>query len=102
MSARGLARVQYSNLSGHNPTPRTGSTSLGESRTDVEGYLLPSDAARNAALLTWGVAAGLQVSATAGAGAVTVGTGVAIDADGHVVVLGTGGVAISYKAAAST
>jgi hypothetical protein len=60
----------------------------------VEGYLLASDAARNAALHGWGVAAGLEVSAVAGAAGVTVAQGVALDVDGHVVVLGEGGVAI--------
>ena len=90
----GLVRTQYWNLSGPNPTPRTGETSRAESRTDVEGYLLASDAARNAALHGWGVAAGLEVSAVAGAAGVTVAQGVALDLDGHVVVLGEGGVAI--------
>ena len=94
MTATGLVRTQYWNLSGPNPTPRTGLTSRAESRTDVEGYLLASDAARNAALNGWGVAAGLQASAVAGTTGVTVAQGVAIDLDGHVVVLGDGGVAI--------
>ena len=94
MSVPGLVRTQYWNVSGPNPTPRGGETSRAESRTDVEGHLLASDAARNAALHGWGVAAGLEVSAVTGTAGVTVAPGVALDLDGHVVVLGVGGVAI--------
>src|SRR3712207_4144448 len=94
MAAVGLVRTQYWNVSGPNPTPRTGDTFRAESRTDLEGFVLASDAARNAALQGWGVAAGLEVSAVAGAAGVTVAVGVALDADGHVVVLGEDGVAI--------
>ncbi|MEV0825092.1 tail fiber domain-containing protein [Nonomuraea rubra] len=94
MSLSGLIRTQYWNVSGPNPTPRTGITSRAESRTDVEGFLMASDAARNTALHDWGVAAGLRASAVAGAAGVTIAQGTALDADGHVVVLGTGGVAI--------
>src|SRR4051794_27657299 len=68
--------------------------SRAESRTDVEGYVLAADAARTAALLGWGVAAGLRVSPVAGAAGVTVAVGVALDIDGHVVVLAEGGVAV--------
>ena len=84
----GLVRTQYWNVSGPNPTPRTGATSRAESRTEVQGYLLASDAARNAALHGRGVAAGLEVSAVAGTAGVRVASGVALDLDGHVVVLG--------------
>lgn len=94
MSVTGLVRTQYWNVSGPNPTPRTGNTSHAESRTDVEGYLLAADAARSQALLGAGVAAGLRVTAVAGAAGLTVGTGTAADADGHPVVLGEGGVAV--------
>jgi hypothetical protein len=90
----GLVRTQYWNVSGPNPTPRSGMTSRAESRTDVEGYLLAADAARNAAIHGSGVAGGLQVSATAGAAGITVATGVALDLDGHIVVLAEGGLAI--------
>ena len=94
MTVTGLVRTQYWNVGGPNPTPRAGLTSRTESRTDVEGHLLASDAARNAALHGWGVAAGLDVSAVVGAAGVTVAQGVALDLDGHVVVLGEGGLAI--------
>ena len=94
MTVTGLVRTQYWNVSGANPTPRTSLTSRAESRTDVEGHLLASDAARNSALHGWGVAAGLEVSAVAGTAGVTVAQGVALDLDGHLVVLGEGGVAI--------
>jgi hypothetical protein len=90
----GLVRTQYWNVGSTNPTPRTGPTSRAESRTDVEGYLLAADAARNAALLGWGVAAGLRVSGVAGSAGVTVAVGVALDINGHVVVLAEGGIAV--------
>src|SRR6266516_1636833 len=95
MSVAGRIRTQYWNVSGPNPTPRSGNTSHAESRTDVEGYLLAADAARNQALLGPGVAAGLRASAVAGATGLTVAQGAALDADGHVVVLGEGGVAVT-------
>jgi hypothetical protein len=94
MSATGLVRAQYWNVSGPNPTPRSGMTSRAESRTDVEGYLLAADAVQNAVTYTYGVAGGLQVSATTGETAVTVATGVALDVGGQIVVLAEGGLAI--------
>ena len=94
MSATGLVRTQYWNVSGPNPTPRSGMTSRAESRTDVEGYLLVADAVRNAVTYTYGVAGGLQLSATTGETAVTVATGVALDVGGQMVVLAEGGLAI--------
>ncbi|MFG1626045.1 tail fiber domain-containing protein [Kribbella sp. NPDC049227] len=94
MGITGLVRTQYWNVSGPNPTPRSGMTSRAESRTDVEGYLLAADAARNAALYGYGVAGGLQVSATMGSTGITLAPGVAVDLDGHIVVLAEGGFAI--------
>ncbi|MEU4195412.1 tail fiber domain-containing protein [Kribbella sp. NPDC026611] len=94
MSATGLVRTQYWNVSGPNPTPRSGMTSRAESRTDVEGYILAADAARTAATYGYGVADGLQVSATAGETAITVAPGVALDGSGQIVVLAEGGLAI--------
>jgi len=90
----GLVRTQYWNVSGPNPTPRTGLTSKAESRTDVEGYLLASDDARNSAFHGSGIAAGLQVSATVGAAGVTIAPGTALDMTGRIVVLAAGGTAI--------
>ncbi|WP_328475128.1 polymer-forming cytoskeletal protein [Actinoplanes sp. NBC_00393] len=95
MSNPGLVRTQYWNMSGPNPTPRTGLTSRAESRTDIEGYVLPADAARSTALYDWGVSGGLTVTATAGAAGITVALGTALDADGRVIVLGDGGLAIT-------
>ncbi|MEV6304527.1 hypothetical protein AB0M02_34320 [Actinoplanes sp. NPDC051861] len=94
MSVTGLIRTQYWNVSGPNPTPRSGNTSHAESRTDFEGYLLAADAAGNQALLGSGVAIGLRVSAVAGAAGITIGLGTAYDADGRVIVLGDDGVAV--------
>ena len=91
----GLVRTQYWNVGGPNPTPRTGMTSRAESRTDLEGYLLVADAARNAALHGWGVVTGLPVSGVAGQAGVTVAAGVGLDIAGRVVVLAEGGVAIA-------
>jgi cytoskeletal protein CcmA (bactofilin family) len=95
MSNPGLVRTQYWNMSGPNPTPRTGLTSRAESRTDIEGYVLPADAARTTALYDWGIAAGLTATAAAGSAGITVGLGTALDADGRVIVLGAGGLAIT-------
>src|SRR3954452_5459463 len=95
MSNPGLVRTQYWNLSGPNPTPRTGLTSRAESRTDIEGYVLPADAARTTALHDWGIAGGLTVTATAGSAGITVALGTALDAAGRVIVLGDGGLAIT-------
>lgn len=94
MSVTGLIRTQYWNVSGPNPTPRSGNTSRAESRTDFEGFLLAADEARNQALLGSGVAAGLRVSAVAGSPGITLGLGTALDADGRIVVLGEDGVAV--------
>ncbi|WP_328475123.1 hypothetical protein OHA21_17585 [Actinoplanes sp. NBC_00393] len=94
MSLTGLIRTQYWNVSGPNPTPRSGNTSRAESRTDFEGYLLAADEARDQALLGTGVAAGLRVSAVAGSSGITLGLGTAIDAEGRIVVLGDDGVAV--------
>src|SRR4051794_28118688 len=91
----GLTRTQWWTLGGVNPIPRTDMTAAGESRTDIEGYLLAADAARNAALFTSGVAEGLQVTATVGAAGVTVTPGTALDGGGQVVVLGAGGRAVT-------
>src|SRR4051794_29278985 len=50
--------------------------------------------ARTAALHGWGVAAGLRVTATAGAAGVTVAPGTALDAAGNQIVLAEGGAAV--------
>lgn len=95
MSSTGLVRTQYWTMSGPNPTPRTGLTSRAESRTDMEGYVLPADAARTTALYDWGVAGGLTVTATVGSAGVAAAQGTALDADGRVIVLGEDGLAIT-------
>jgi cytoskeletal protein CcmA (bactofilin family) len=95
MSNPGLVRTQYWNVNGPNPTPRTGLTTRAESRTDIEGYLLPADAARGTALYDWGIAGGLTATAAAGSAGITVAPGTALDADGRVIVLGDGGLAIT-------
>ncbi|WP_405066399.1 hypothetical protein OG558_32440 [Kribbella sp. NBC_01510] len=89
-----LRRTQYWNLSGPNPTPISGPAARAESRTDVEEYLLPFDQARTLGLQTWGVSAGLQVSAPDGADALKISTGTAVDARGRVVTLAAGGLAV--------
>ncbi|MFD8498406.1 hypothetical protein [Amycolatopsis sp. NPDC059657] len=87
-----IRRTEYWNVS--TGTVRSGATGHGESVTDVEDYLIPLDRARTAGLHGWGVAAGLRVTATAGAAGVTVTPGSAADAAGSVVVLAVGGVAV--------
>jgi len=94
VSATGLTRTQYWNVDGNNRTPRTGATSRAESRVDVENHLLPAESARNAALYTWGVAEGFEVSAAVGSTGINVAPGTALDTDGHLIVLGIGGTAI--------
>lgn len=95
-----LTRTEYRNLS--TGTVRTGATGHGESLTDVEEYILPVDRTRNSALHGWGVARGLTVTATAGAAGVTVATGTALDADGDVVALVEGGLAVTDPTADPT
>lgn len=89
-----LFRVQYWNERVPNPTPRNGDTTLQESRTDLECFLQPTDAARTLALHDWGIAAGLRAGAVTGTAEIKVTTGTALDSAGHVVVLGEGGRAI--------
>src|SRR6266508_3531591 len=73
-----VMRTEYVNLS--TGTVRAGATGHGESLTDVESYLLPLERARGRGLYSFGVAAGLRVSATAGQAGVTVAVGTALDA----------------------
>ncbi|WP_035845056.1 hypothetical protein [Kitasatospora azatica] len=87
-----LMRTEYTNLS--TGTVRSGPTGHGESLDDMESFLLPMEQLRAAALYGWGVASGLQVSATLGQPGLTVATGCALDAAGHTVVLAAGSVAV--------
>jgi hypothetical protein len=72
---------------------RPGATSHEESGGDLEGYLRPLEQAHATALHGFGVAAGLTLSATAGAGTVHIGPGVAVDRSGRHIVLAPGGAA---------
>jgi hypothetical protein len=85
MSDGALKRTEYWNIS--TGTVRTGATGHGESLTDMESYLLPMDAARGAALYSWGVAAGLAAQGTSGQPGVTVSSGTALDAAGRLIML---------------
>ncbi len=87
-----VMRTEYVNLS--TGTVRAGATGHGESLTDVESYLLPLERARGRGLYSFGVAAGLRVSATAGQAGVTVSVGTALDAAGRLVVLAAEGAAV--------
>jgi hypothetical protein len=87
-----VMRTEYVNLS--TGTVRSGPTGHGESLTDVESYLLPLERARGSGLYSFGVVAGLQVSATTGQPGVTVSVGTALDASGRLVVLAAEGAAV--------
>ncbi len=87
-----VMRTEYWNLG--TGTVRAGATGHGESLTDVESYLLPLEQAQGRSLFSWGVAAGLRVSATSGGAGVTVGVGVALDGSGRLVVLAADGKAV--------
>jgi hypothetical protein len=97
MSLSPMTRTQYFNVA--TGTVRAGSTSHGESLTDVEGGLLTLARATAASLHTWGVADGLSVTATTGQQGVTVTPGAALDSLGRLVALASGGVAIIDPAA---
>ena len=98
MNALPLIRTQYRNLSIPG-TVRAGSTTHGESLTDVENFLLPLSLSATSSLYVAGVADGLTVTATPQQKGVTVGPGVALDAVGHVIVLAAGGFAVIDPAA---
>jgi hypothetical protein len=88
-----LMRTEYRNLS--TGQVRTGPTGRGESLTDIEKFLLPTNRARDSSVLAWGVADGLRVSAAIGQEGVRVSTGTALDARGRLLLLVAGGVAIT-------
>ncbi|MFD4669927.1 hypothetical protein ACFWNN_09340 [Lentzea sp. NPDC058450] len=86
--AEKLTRTSYVDVSGQ---PRQGTTSLRESRIDVERYVQPLLRAHASSLHGRGVASGLEVTAAAGATEVTVAPGVAVDVEGRHVVVAEGG-----------
>jgi hypothetical protein len=92
-----MTRSQYFNVA--TGTVRAGSTSHGESLTDVESGLLPLARSTASSLHSWGVADGLSVTATTGQAGVTVAPGAALDSSGRLVALAPGGVAIIDPAA---
>lgn len=92
MTDGGLQRAQYRNVA--TGTVWTGLTGHGESLADVEGYLLPLEQTRDAALADPGVAQGLTVQATAGSSGLTVLPGTAVDGHGRLIALPVGGAAI--------
>ncbi|WP_239395564.1 hypothetical protein [Frankia sp. CiP3] len=97
MGSSPMTRTQYFNVA--TGTVRTGSTTHGESLTDVENGLLPLARWTESSLHSWGVADGLTVTATMGQQGVTVSPGVALDSLGRVVALAPGGVAVIDPAA---
>ena len=88
MSPTPMTRTQYFNVA--TGTVRAGSTSHGESLTDVESGLLPLARSTAAALHAWGVADGLSVTATTGQPGVSVSPGAALDSSGRLVALAPG------------
>jgi hypothetical protein len=71
--------------------PRAGSTALEESSVDHEQYAQPLERVHGGGLHDWGVADGLQASATIGQPGVKVTPGVALDGQGRHVSLAPGG-----------
>lgn len=98
MTGLPLTRTEYWSLSIPGSV-RTGATGHGESLTDMENFLLPLSQSALSALRTPGVADGLTVTATAQPQGLTVSPGVALDVNGHLIVLAAGGVAIVDPAA---
>jgi hypothetical protein len=98
MTGLPLTRTEYWSLSIPGSV-RTGATGHGESLTDMESFLLPLSQSALSALRTPGVADGLAVTATAQPQGLTVSPGVALDVNGHLIVLAAGGVAIVDPAA---
>jgi hypothetical protein len=78
MNPTPMTRSQYFNVA--TGTVRAGSTSHGESLTDVESGLLPLARSTASSLHSWGVAGGLTVTAATGQPGVTVAPGAALDA----------------------
>jgi hypothetical protein len=97
VSASPMTRTQYFNVA--TGTVRTGSTSHGESLTDIENGLLPLARSTASTLHSWGVADGLTVTATTGQPGVSVTPGAALDSLGRLIALASGGVAIIDPAA---
>ena len=98
MTGLPLTRTEYWSLSIPGSV-RTGATGHGESLTDMENFLLPLSQSALSALRTPGVADGLTVTATAQPQGLTVSPGVALDVNGHLIVLAADGVAIVDPAA---
>jgi Chaperone of endosialidase len=92
MSSLPLMRTEYWNVG--TGTIRTGATAHGESVTDVENYLLPLSQMTASGFYTWGVVAGLTVSAVSGQPGLTIAPGLALDVAGHVLALASGGSAV--------
>lgn len=91
----GLRRIQYRDLD--TGTVRTGPTGHGESLTDIEAHLGPLDRTRGRVLSRWGVAEGLAVRAVAGQSGLVVQPGVALDAEGRLIVLAPEGLAVAEE-----
>ena len=91
MAPEKLARTSYRDDDGD---PRDGTTSLAESRRDMEEHLLPLLRVHASALHGPGVATELAVTATSGGTTVTVGPGVAVDPVGRHLSLAPGGHAL--------
>ncbi len=100
MSALPITRTQYFNVA--TGTVRAGSSTHGESLTDVESGLLPLARATESSLHSWGIADGLTVGATTGQPGVRVAPGTALDARGRLISLAAGGVAVTDPAADPT
>ena len=104
MPAEKLTRTSYRDDDGD---PRDGTTSMAESRRDMEEHLLPLLRVHASALHGSGVATGLAVTATTGGTTIAVGPGVAVDglgrhlsvASGGQVLLGTGSDPVDVGAA---
>ncbi|MEU6885633.1 hypothetical protein ABZ918_10545 [Streptomyces viridosporus] len=87
-----VKRTEYFNFDTNSAW--SGATQRADTLMDTEDYYQRLDAARGAALHTWGVADGLWVSAIPKQPGVTVQPGTALDAAGRTSVLETGGFAV--------
>lgn len=94
MNALPLRRVAYEDKSAVPPRPRSGSAAREEVNVDFNDYVLPLARMLFGIGQTWGVGAGLEVSADANGTEIRIAPGVAVDGLGRILSLADKGKAI--------
>ena len=90
MTSEKLQRTSYRDPNTSDDRVRTGPASLPESGQDMEQYYQPLERIHGSNLHGWGVASGLEVSATLNSSSLTIQPGVALDNQGHHISLAVG------------